>query len=157
MEIDSSPGSSPPNSAELELNQPNTVSTSTAKPPQPLGGPIHFNYIPSSDPIQGENFSATSHRLNSRKRPRSILSRNFEPQNSGSAKETLLKARDLILEASLLAETSQEQSKILDLLGIFREYTEIGEIKALLSLLASQVNNLESATRKIESKTRALK
>jgi hypothetical protein len=67
------------------------------------------------------------------------------------AKEALLQARDLILKASLLVKDRDEQSRILDLLGIFREYIEKGTILKTSAILASQVANLERATRKVET------
>jgi hypothetical protein len=66
------------------------------------------------------------------------------------AKEALLQARDLILKASLLVKDRDEQSRILDLLGIFREYIEKGTVLKTTAIIASQVANLERATRKVE-------
>jgi len=42
------------------------------------------------------------------------------------------------------------------LLEIFREYTEKGKIQTTSKIIASQVANLETATRQIETKARAL-
>ena len=41
-----------------------------------------------------------------------------------TAQEAIYIARDMVLQASTLAETNQEQTKLLDLLEIFRNYTE---------------------------------
>jgi hypothetical protein len=43
-----------------------------------------------------------------------------------------------------------EQSRILDLLGIFREYIEKRTVLKTTAIIASQVANLERATRKVE-------
>jgi hypothetical protein len=45
-----------------------------------------------------------------------------------TAQEAIYIARDMVLQASTLAETNQEQTKLLDLLQIFRNYTETGRI-----------------------------
>lgn len=45
-----------------------------------------------------------------------------------TAQEAIYVARDMVLQASTLAETNQEQTKLLDLLEIFRNYTETGRI-----------------------------
>jgi hypothetical protein len=45
---------------------------------------------------------------------------------ASSAQEAISIARDMVLQASTLAETNQEQTKLLDLLEIFRNYTETG-------------------------------
>ena len=112
------------------------------------------------------NFSAApklAHRLSlnlNGKRPttpeRTFRTKLFTGAQDRTTKSVLLEARDLIIEASSIAVTHQEQSRILDLLELFREYTEKGQVKTVASILASQVNNLETATRKIESKTKAL-
>ena len=117
-------------------------------------------------PSSTADFSAAprpAHRLSlnlNGKRPttpiRTFRTRLFTGAQDRTTKSVLLEARDLIIEASTIAITHQEQSKILDLLEIFREYTEKGQVKTVASILANQVNNLETATRKIESKTKAL-
>ena len=48
-----------------------------------------------------------------------------------------------------------EQSKLLDLLEVFRDYTEKGKVAS--TILASQITNLESATRKLENKAKSFK
>ncbi|KAF4626940.1 hypothetical protein G7Y89_g11216 [Cudoniella acicularis] len=68
----------------------------------------------------------------------------------------ILEARDLLVKAIGLAKSHDEQSRILDLLEIFRDYTEKGKVYTTSKIIASQVANLESTTRKIESKTKEL-
>lgn len=72
------------------------------------------------------------------------------------AKRNILKARDLIMEAYTLCESRDEQSKLLDLLEIFRDYTERGQLAKASHIIASQVANLETATRHIETQAREL-
>jgi hypothetical protein len=73
-----------------------------------------------------------------------------------TAKTAILEARDLIVLASTLAESRDEQSRLLDLLEVFREYTEKGLLYKASSIITSQIANLETATRQIESKARDL-
>jgi hypothetical protein len=68
----------------------------------------------------------------------------------------ILEARDLIILASTLATSHTEQTRLLDLLQIFREYTEKGNLIKASSIITTQIANLESATRQIEQKTRIL-
>jgi hypothetical protein len=62
----------------------------------------------------------------------------------------------LIVQAYTLTKAREEQSKLLDLLEVFREYTEKGRLQTASTIIASQIANLESATRQIENKARAL-
>jgi hypothetical protein len=72
------------------------------------------------------------------------------------ASAKILQARDLLIEAYSATKSREKQSQILDLIEIFREYTESGKLQKVTNQLASQVNNLEYATRKIEAKTKAV-
>ena len=47
-----------------------------------------------------------------------------------------------------------EQAKLLDLLEVFREYTEKGYIRYTASILGSQIANLEQTSRKLEKQTK---
>ena len=67
--------------------------------------------------------------------------------NSTSARDLVLQAKDLLVKAYTYTSFREEQSKLLDLLEIFREYTEKGRIQAVSSILASQVSNLKVASR----------
>jgi hypothetical protein len=69
----------------------------------------------------------------------------------------ILQARDLLVEAYSATKSRDKQVQILDLIEIFREYTESGKVQKTIYLLASQINNLENAIRKIEVKVRTLK
>jgi hypothetical protein len=131
-----------------------------------------FNFCStSSDPLTATlsaDFSAQSHRQGLiRKRPRVFTPdqgpRSKEPRFTQGPNVSLdpirakiLEARSLILEACSLTKSPNEQSKLLDLLEIFREFTEKGRLHSASTIIASQVANLESATRQIESKARGL-
>jgi hypothetical protein len=83
--------------------------------------------------------------------------RNSQEQTTGkTARMAILEARDLIIQACTLTTSHEEQSKILDLLEIFREFTEKGRLQSASTIIASQVANLETATRQIETKAKAL-
>ncbi|KAH8585311.1 hypothetical protein B0O99DRAFT_714823, partial [Bisporella sp. PMI_857] len=161
----------PIESSSLELpNQP--ISNSAIKP-------IELEL--SSDPIASnlfatENFfAAVASGINSR-RPnynqngkRTAFSFSAADNNNNAkqarfatltttqlARELVLQARDLLIQASLATQLRDEQSKLLDLLEIFREYTEQGKLRTASTIITSQIANLESATRQIETKAKAL-
>ncbi|KAF1925378.1 uncharacterized protein M421DRAFT_400053 [Didymella exigua CBS 183.55] len=74
-----------------------------------------------------------------------------------TVEEALSIARTIVIQASSLATSSKEQSNILDLLEIFRDYTENNRLnKQGLSILASQVSNLEAVSKTIETRVRLL-
>jgi hypothetical protein len=125
---------------------------------------------PSSDfleiPLSQANFSAASPRLIRPIRKRgpdffpNVNQTNktlrFSQESIKSLRDLILNAQDLIVQAYTLTKSREEQSKLLDLLEIFREYTEKGRIQAASSIIASQVAHLETATRQIESKAKTL-
>ena len=71
---------------------------------------------------------------------------NIDDNTTTTAREAILKARDLIVYAYSKTPRDQ-QSKLLDLLEIFREYTESGNITKASSIITTQIANLENATR----------
>ena len=62
----------------------------------------------------------------------------------------------MIIKALSLTKSFEEQSRLLDLIKVFREYIEKGRLYKALNIIATQVANLESATRKIKTKARDL-
>ena len=175
MDLSSGPlhdpvGSSPPDTTQMEIEDtPNQASL----PPQStfdftsLQTPANRDSS-SSDPMQEApfslNYSAPTDcpiRRNRKRGPGSSPDHpSKEPriasQPASSAREAILQARDLIVQAYSLALSREEQSKLLDLLEVFREYTEKGRLKAASTIIASQIANLETATRQIETKARVL-
>jgi len=75
----------------------------------------------------------------------------FQSTNSDSSEKLVLQARDLLVKAYSATQSREKQAKLLDLLEVFREFTEHGRIRNTSSILATQVANLERATKKIES------
>jgi hypothetical protein len=78
----------------------------------------------------------------------------FQNQASNEAKLLIREARSLLLKAINITPSHDQQSRLLDLVEIFREYTEFGRIRHTSTLLASQVANLENATKRIEIQSR---
>ena len=71
--------------------------------------------------------------------------------------DCILKARDLVVQACSLATSTKKKTLLLDLLEVFRDFTESGRVnKHGLSILASQVSSLETVSRSLGSKVREL-
>lgn len=79
-----------------------------------------------------------------------------QQQDKLSVNEELLIARDHIVRAYYATQNRNEQSRLLDLLEIFREYTEKGHLTKASNIITTQIANLEQATKQIETKTRSL-
>jgi hypothetical protein len=150
---------------EAEASSPtlphaNSVNTTATHNTAPLSS--DFLEIPLSQ----ANFSATSPRpiRPIRKRGPDFLPNvnqtnktlRFSQETNKSPRDLILNARDLIVQAYTLTKSREEQSKLLDLLEIFREYTEKGRLQAASSIIASQVAHLETAARQIENKAKSL-
>jgi hypothetical protein len=130
-------------------------------------GPVVFSSsdLPEVPPFPAD-LSATSHRPSRPTRKRGLgLFPNLEQSNKTprifresikTTRDLILDARDLIIQAYTITRSRDEQTKLLDLLEIFREYTEKGRLQSASSIIASQVANLETATRQIENKAKAL-
>lgn len=58
--------------------------------------------------------------------------------------KAIREARKLLIKAFLLIKAYREQSKILDLLEIFKEYTETEKVLSASRIVATQVANLET-------------
>ena len=116
--------------------------------------PIGLNLAPQPSAALGTNRKrlATPGVQEPRKRtqPLGLLGTQHTPQSA------ILEARDLIVLASTLTDSRDEQNRLLDLLSIFREYTEKGDLFKASTIITSQIANLESATRQLTSKTRDL-
>jgi hypothetical protein len=136
----------------MELEPPKTPETPSPTPillsssPDPLieetaetlhvqVGPKPFatsqNIVPQKR--GGGNSMITPERLRL-SRPAPAMRFQFQKQSTTTlpdvqtVKEAIRIARSMVLQASTLAETNQEQTKLLDLLEIFRNYTETGRV-----------------------------
>jgi hypothetical protein len=68
----------------------------------------------------------------------------------------ILEAKNLLVKAIGLTKKYDEQTRLLDLIEIFREYAEKGKVLKTSNIIASQVTSLENTTRRIESKAKEL-
>lgn len=68
----------------------------------------------------------------------------------------ILEAIDLLILATTQAETREDQSNVLDLLEVFREYTQKGKLPTVSKIIINQISNLEYATKKIEARAKAM-
>jgi hypothetical protein len=68
----------------------------------------------------------------------------------------ILETRDLLVKAAGLTKEYDEQTRLLDLIEIFREYAEKGRVLKASNIIVSQVASLENTTRRIESKAKEL-
>ncbi|RKF56519.1 hypothetical protein OnM2_080045 [Erysiphe neolycopersici] len=71
-----------------------------------------------------------------------------------TSEDALLAARDLIIHAYGLTTERTEQGKILDLLQIFRQYTENGHFNKESYLTTRKMSSFENTTRKIDTTDR---
>jgi hypothetical protein len=68
----------------------------------------------------------------------------------------ILKARDLLVKATGLTKEYNKQTRLLDLIEIFREYAEKKKVLKTSNIIISQITSLENTTRRIESKAKEL-
>jgi hypothetical protein len=68
----------------------------------------------------------------------------------------ILEAKDLLIKAAGLTKEYDKQTRLLDLIEIFREYAEKGKVLKTSNIIISQIVSLENTTRRIESKTKEL-
>jgi hypothetical protein len=171
----SSPPPIPPPGSSEPVNRPKTVPVVEIQVPNRPAHTIPSSQFTFADPIAiaipptaPGNSAGGPHRPIARNRKRTPTSpppgirrtdkapRGHAQDYEYTAKSAILEARDLIVLASTLAESRDEQSRLLDLLEVFREYTEKGLLYKASSIITSQIANLETATRQIESKARDL-
>jgi hypothetical protein len=132
-----------------------------------LTEPINFSY--SSDPftqntlIPKQNLHAKTPYDPIRKRP---LEGYIASEYYYGTKRTyfidktpgtlILETRDLLIKTVGLTKEYDKQTKLLDLIEIFREYTEKRKVLKTSNIIASQITSLENTTRRIESKAKEL-
>jgi hypothetical protein len=68
----------------------------------------------------------------------------------------ILEARDLLVKATSLTKEYDKQTRLLDLIEIFREYAEKRKVLKTSNIIVSQIASLKNITRRIESKTKEL-
>jgi hypothetical protein len=74
-----------------------------------------------------------------------------------SEKECIEQARNLVAKASVLAVSTERKTQLLDLLEVFRDFTEQGRVnKHGLSVLANQVSSLETVSKNLGKSVREM-
>jgi hypothetical protein len=68
----------------------------------------------------------------------------------------ILETKDLLIKTIGLTKEYDKQTKLLDLIKIFREYAEKKKILKTSNIIVLQVTSLENTTRRIESKAKKL-
>jgi hypothetical protein len=68
----------------------------------------------------------------------------------------ILETKDLLIKAAGLTKEYNKQTRLLDLIEIFREYTKKKKILKTSNIIVLQITSLENTTRRIESKTKEL-
>ena len=151
-------------SSLIEIEQSSPTLPTLQLPTQAPTTLRNESFLFSTDPIQAaENLQSTgptTAALFTRKRTFQGQHSSVEPHKphrpilGNKSKELVLQARDLIIRASAAASTHTEQTSLLDLLKVFRDYTENNRVKTASTILATQVASLESTTQNIANKTR---
>ena len=75
----------------------------------------------------------------------------LEALKGKSSREHILLARDILLQASITEENQEEKLRILDLVEIFRDYTEKKRLKSATKILASQISDLEKVAKNLRN------
>ena len=180
---DASPPSSPPpnpaiasNSSEerdedmdfelSKLPQPTTYTNlsllDNVASSDPLNAKIDFNFTPQTKPHPGLRTSGASNlqkrtlESNDSNPKRLATSQRLITNNArlgGSSDSLVNDARGLLIQAVAKEKNFVKQSRLLDLLEVFRDYTEKGlaATSTTSNVLASQVNSLEKAIKKLET------
>jgi hypothetical protein len=74
-----------------------------------------------------------------------------------SEKECIEQARNVVAKASVLAVSTEKKTQLLDLLEVFRDFTEQGRVnKHGLSVLANQVSSLKTVSKNLEKSVRKM-
>jgi hypothetical protein len=68
----------------------------------------------------------------------------------------ILETKDLLVKTAGLTKEYDEQTRLLDLIEIFREYAEKRKVLKTSNIIVSQVASLKNITRRIESKAKEL-
>jgi hypothetical protein len=68
----------------------------------------------------------------------------------------ILEAKNLLIKATGLTKEYDKQTRLLDLIEIFREYAEKRKVLKTSNIIISQITSLENTTWRIESKTKKL-
>jgi hypothetical protein len=68
----------------------------------------------------------------------------------------ILEARNLLIKTAGLTKEYDKQTRLLDLIKIFREYTEKKKVLKTSNIIVLQIASLKNITRRMESKAKEL-
>ena len=164
--------SEPPMAEEMEVEELSSNNESSSLPPTPTLAPRAT--IPTQEQFQHQPRpsprvvipSMQKKRKGEEVAERSVPSRDFSFTNlpastrtpaAQSVSEALQIARNLVVQAANMATSHTQQSQLLDLIEVFRDFTEQGRInKSGLSALATHVTSLESVSKTLNKGVKAL-
>ncbi|KAJ8069558.1 hypothetical protein OCU04_003208 [Sclerotinia nivalis] len=135
---------------EESFNNPPFI-LSSPTPFQSFNSQAQHNILSFDDPFKSSTISSTLQFNNKRRRQFS-----YSEFSSTKPKEAIQKARDLFILAISMEKDIEEQSKILNLIEIFREYLEKGKLIRASNIITSQISHFENATKRIEKQTNYL-
>lgn len=76
--------------------------------------------------------------------------------NSLTFQEAINSARSLLIKAADLAPTHSDQTKVLDFIGLFREFLETGNTKTVGSILSRSAQDIERVVKTLGNKANSL-
>ncbi|KAH7548755.1 hypothetical protein BM1_10921 [Bipolaris maydis] len=139
------------NEIEMEATQP-------ATPTQNLETSNIFE-IPILPPNKRQaNFSPEKTRTHRRSTLRNPFSSQNRTPKATTVEEALEIARNLVIQAANLAENNPtQQTSLLDLVEVFRDYTETGRVsKKNSAILGDQISSLSNVSKELRDKVRRL-
>jgi len=74
-----------------------------------------------------------------------------------TSRDLILQARDYLIQAAAVEKAQEEKTRILDLIEVFREYTEKKKINSVSNILANQVSDLERVARSLKTTAKPTK
>jgi len=77
-------------------------------------------------------------------------------QDSKTVQKTIASAKELVIKASLLTKAYREQSRLLNLLEIFREFTETEKVQSAFKVVATQIASLNISVKRLKVRARQL-
>ena len=77
-------------------------------------------------------------------------------QDLKTVQKAIASAKKLVIKASLLTKIYKEQSRLLNLLKIFREFTETEKVQSAFKVVATQIANLNISAKRLKVKARQL-